>query len=516
MSYKEFAKEAIVIGLAQVLTGLANFLILPLITKTLGVEDYGIWIQISVTVLLLTQVVLLEQQMALIRFLSSKTDKKEIRDEFFTLFSFVAITGFGVALIVMAIAHEATALGLFQDGRMTQPFMVAALIIPFSAFGALSTAYFMTVRRFKTFAALTVFSSFGQLIVMLVLLAQGYGLMGVIIGSLVMNIVTFVIAISLVISHIGICLPKFHLLKPNLKFALPLTPSSLISWVTDSSDRYFVAFILGLSLAGIYSAAYGIGSVVFLVITPIQIVLFPTLSRLYDNNELDEVRSYLSKSLRYFLMLAIPAVAGLSALAEPLLVALTTSDFAAGSPIIPFVAMAGLFSGILSILTTILYLVKKTHLNLAIYTIPALANVLLVIFLTPILGIVGTAFATTLAYAAMLLLGAFLSFKYIRFPADWSFIVKSVASAALMVGVILVLNPQEMIQILLSIGVGLLVYFGSLIITRGITGEEIHLVRSTTYQIYRTIRGKRTGLSDAGDQDVEGPLMRSDKDDSGP
>jgi O-antigen/teichoic acid export membrane protein len=438
--------------------------------------------------MLLSQIVLLQQQMALIRSLSSKNDKDEIRNEFFTLLAFIAIMGFCVALAVIVLAGEATNLGLIQGDGVAAPLMLAAFLVPFSAFGALTTAYFMATRKFKTYASLTVLSSFGQLTLTLVLLGQGAGLMGIVAAALTMLVVVFLISMALIVSEIGICSPKFKLLKPNLRFGLPLTPGGLIAWVTDSSDRYLVALVLGISMAGIYSAAYGIASVVFLLINPIQIVLYPTISRLYDNNEIEEVKSYLSKSLRYFLMISIPAVAGMAVVAEPLLVSLTTPEFAPGSMVIPLVGLAGLLNGALVILISALYLAKKTHLNLIVFGIPAAANVAMNLALIPLIGIIGAALATTIAYFMMVLIGAYLSFKLIRFSTDWRFILKSIASSLVMVVVIALIDPVSMVQILISIALGLAVYFTSLFLLGGTNSDELSVVRGLVVRGINMVR----------------------------
>ena len=47
--YQKFAKDIIVIGVANFLVGLSGLVLLPLLTKTLGAHDYGIWSQVNVT-----------------------------------------------------------------------------------------------------------------------------------------------------------------------------------------------------------------------------------------------------------------------------------------------------------------------------------------------------------------------------------------------------------------------------------------------------------------------------------
>lgn len=473
MSFKKFARDAAFVASAQVGIGVANFLILPIVTKTIGAHDYGLWIQILVTVTLLSRIALMEVQSALIRFTSSKTDKREVRDQFYTLFTFVTMVSTGIALLFMMLLDT---IGITIGGG-AWPIIAVMLLVPFSALGSITTAYFMATYQAKTYAILNMFTAFGQLFFILVLLNFGFGLVGVISGALLALFLSCIIALFIIIRQVGFGLPRFHLLRPNLKFSIPLTPNSIISWVSESSDRYLVALFLGLSAAGVYSAAYGIAALTFILVNPIQIVLIPTLSRLFDHDDISGVQEYLSRSLRYYFIIAIPATVGLTVLAEPILVALTTPEFASGSSVIPLVAMAGLLFGVFQLTITVVILVKKTHLGLIAFGVPALANVALTAVLIPPIGLVGAALATTISYAMMLMIGFYFSTRYITFSTNPSFIGKSVAAALIMAVALLVIDPIGMFQIVLCVGVGALVYFVTLLIVRGIQPEELDYVQ---------------------------------------
>jgi len=484
MSFKDFAKGAMVIAVAQVLVGVGNFLLLPVITRTLGTHDYGVWITLYVTVTLLTNLVVLGLSTAMLRFLPSKTDRKEISEEFFTILAFVIALAAVMVLGMVALSGPIAA-GLFNDSGLTPVVIAASFLIPLSAVNMITLAYFRAVGKVRTFVLLLILTAWSQLAFILAL--SGLGIFGVVSAALSSMGILCVIALLLIVREVGISLPRWDILRANLKFSLPLAPNSIISWVTDSSDRYIVAAFLGLGAAGIYAAAWGIGMLVFQLVTPIEMILYPTMSKLYDEGRMDEVKSYLSRSLRYFLILTIPAVIGLTVLAEPLLVALTTSDFASGAVVIPFIAISAMIGGIIELVTTVLLLVKKTHLNLIVYTVPAVLNVVFVLIATPFLGIAGAAMASTLSYIVLLALGVWISFRHIRFPTDWACTFKSVACSLLMAVVIILLSPVTLFAIVVSIGVGALVYFGAMTLSGGLTREELDFARSALDRvIHRT------------------------------
>ena len=128
MSYKEFIKDVIIIGFTQILIILSGFELLPIITKTLGVYDYGIWYQLTVTISLLTSLASLALSTAFIRFFSSKTDKKEISRDFFSIFFFLTIFSL-VIVSILFIFSKPISLFLFNSSIYSPLIQITSFLI---------------------------------------------------------------------------------------------------------------------------------------------------------------------------------------------------------------------------------------------------------------------------------------------------------------------------------------------------------------------------------------------------
>jgi O-antigen/teichoic acid export membrane protein len=476
MTSKKFIRDIGIIGLTQVLTNLGSFLLLPLITKTLGTYDYGLWAQISVTISLLSPLALLGLSMTFVRFLSAEKDINRIREGFYSIFLFVLSTGIIVSLFVFTLS-DFLAITVLNDPMTSYYIKSSSFLILLSTLEAISLFYFRIFRQIQTYGLLMLCETFGKLFISFILLITGFGILGVIGANLIVQGCIIIIELLLIISQIGFAIPKFDRLGEFLRYGGPLTPNSLIYWITNSSDRYIVGIYLGLNAVGVYSAAYGIGNLLQLFVTPIQLILFPELSKLYDENKIDMVKTYLRHSIQYFLLIAIPSVVGLSILARPILEILTTPAFAAGSTVIPFVALAGLFFGIFQITINITQLVKNTQFDLLIQIIAAVANLVLNILLIPFIGIMGAAFATLIAYILMAGVCVYISFKYISFDLGFGFILKSIIASVIMTGALLFFYPQNIIHLLLAIGLGIVVYFLSMAIMKGVGKKEFDLIK---------------------------------------
>lgn len=476
MSTQKFIRDVGIIGITQVLTNLGAFFLLPIITKTLGTYDYGIWAQISITVSLLSPLALLGLQMAFVRFLAAEKDVARIRQVFFSIFFFVFFTGLLVSVLVFAFS-DFLAVTVFSDITTSYYIKAGSFLILLSTIDQISLYYFRISRQTHIFGLLSLFQTFGKLFLILALLLAGFGLLGVIGATLVVQGCIVIVSLIMIIRQIGFAIPKFEGFGELIKYGAPLTPNSLIRWITDSSDRYIIGIFLGLSAVGIYSAAYAIGNLVHLFIAPIQFILFPELSRLYDEEKINDVKNYLSSSLRYFLLIAIPSVVGLSVLAKPVLMILTTPAFATGSIVIPFIALSGLLGGVFQIIINITLLVKKTQFNLFIHIIAASANLVLNIVLIPFIGILGAAIATLTSYILMVIVGIYVSFKDFSFDLGFAFIFKCIISAGIMAGVVLFINPGNLFYLLISIVMGTIVYFALMVLMKGVGKNEIELVR---------------------------------------
>jgi O-antigen/teichoic acid export membrane protein len=345
---------------------------------------------------------------------------------------------------------------------------------------SISLIYFRVFRQIKRFSYLTLLETFIKLLFILILLKLGYGLFGVIAATLIVQIIVFFIATLTIVAQIGFIIPRFSYMREYLQFSLPLTPIALIRWVTESSDRYLVTYFLGLGSVGVYSAACSIGNLIQLLVSPLQLILLPEISKLFDENKIDQVRIYLSHSLRYFLLITIPAVFGISALAKPLLGVFTTEEFLSGWFVIPIIALSGLMAGIFQIFVNIIFLVKETRSITYINIVAAASNVILNILLIPSYGIGGAAVSTLISYFMMIVLCIHVSMKHFVFDFHFYDIVKSIFSSIVMylfVSHFIISNIYELFGIAVM---GIVVYIFLMFIVGGFSKHEISLVKRFT------------------------------------
>jgi O-antigen/teichoic acid export membrane protein len=475
MSYKKFSKDVGILALTQLVGAFCGFLVLPIITKQLGAENYGIWTQLMVSMGLICPVAILNLPWALIRFLAGEKDKKEIRDGVWSVST--TVLALSAVLSLFLILFSGPVSRFFGSPPIFIWFLAAIIIFEF-----LNQTFYNIFRAFqqiKKYCFFAIFQKLGETGLIISAIVLKYGLTGVFVAALASRIIIFLIMGFFIVKEIGLKTPHFLRMKEYLKFSLPTVPDSFSMWAVQSSDRYLVGFFLGAAFVGYYSSAYTIGLfVINFLVSPFSFLLPALLSKLYDEKKMDNVRTYLRYSLKYFLAIAIPSVFGLTVLSRQILTIVTTVKFAEiGYTVMPIIAISMLFMGSNAIIAQIIGLIKKTKVSAVISMVAALLNFLLNLIFIPKFGIIGAAITTLIAYAFIFFAIWIYSFRYFKFQIDWQFIVKSLIASSLMSLVVAWLNPIGIPKTITAIGVGILIYCVSIFLLKGFEEKEFVLLQ---------------------------------------
>lgn len=474
-SYQKFAKDVAVIGVAHLLVALSGFILLSLLTKTVGVHDYGIWTQVNITVTLLWTLANLGLPFAVIRFLAGETDRNKVQEGFYSVISVVFLTTF-IASCLLTVFASSIAKAFF-DGALGIV-RIIGLIVLISSLNRAYLSLFRTFQQMKSYSILSTTKAYAQVGIVAYLVLNGFGIFSIVLSIVAVEAILFAILFCLIKSQIGIKKPHLSGMRQYLSFGVPTVPANISSWVISSSDRYVIGYFLGATMVGIYSAGYVLGNLLFMFAGVLGFVLPPVLSKFYDEGRLDKVKTILRYSLRYFLALAIPFVFGAILLSKQVLVLFSTPAIALqGYIIVPIVALSTLVFGFGGVISHILILVKQTKIIGAAWLLAALVNLSLNILIIPYIGILGAAIATLIAHLLATSVLVRYSFKEFKFNIDWRFLIKSLIASAIMALVIWSMHPQSNSATIITVLVGVAVYGVVLFLLKGFSRKEISFFR---------------------------------------
>ena len=469
--HKLFTQRIGLIGITNLLLSLSGIILLPILTKNIPIEEYGIWIQISVTIGLIPAVVMLGLPYTMVRFLAAAKKREEIQEGFYSI-AFIVLFTSAIASFLLFLLSKPIAASLF-DNNLTIA-RILSLIVFIACLNGLFLNFFRTFQQIKRYSMFLFIHTYLNVALVAYFVLSGYGIFGAVMGLLISSSFVFLVMASFIISEIGIKIPKFTHIREYLAFGIPTVPGNLSSWVVNSSDRYVIGIFLSTAFVGYYSPGYALGSMVGMFMAPLNFLLPAALSKLYDEGKEEEVKIYLKYALKYLLMLAIPAALGLSLLSKQILTILSTPEIASqGYLITPFVAVSALLYGVYGTFHHIIVLAKKTKIIATIWILAAILNLGLNIIVVPYMGILGAAITTLIAFSLALILASFYSFKYFKFDIDFGLILKSIFASVVMSQVIIQWNPVGVLNVLIVIGVCAVIYATILLLLRGVKKEEI-------------------------------------------
>ena len=472
---KLYARRIGLVGITNALVSLSVILLLPILTKNLSIEDYGIWVQANVTITLLPAIIPLGLSYTMVRFLAAEKRIEKKQEGFYSILIVVILTSLVASLLLFLLA-EPIASKLFNNN--VDATRVMSFVIFIECLNNPCISFFRTFLRMKVYSTILLAKTCLNVLLVSLFVLSGQGIVGAITALLITSTLIFLLMLYLIIKDIGIALPRFERMREYLAFGLPTIPGNLSSWIINSSSCYVISILLGIAYVGYYSPGYSLGNINLMFMGPFSVMLSAVMTKYYEENDLESIKLILNYSTKYFLAIAIPSTFGLALLSKPLLMILSPPQIALnGYFITPFVALSALFYGMYVFFAEIIAVKKRTSITGRIWVAAAILSLGLNFLLIPWLGIIGGAASVLMTYAFALVLGIYYSRRYIPVKVDLVFVAKSLFASSLMSLIIVYIQPSGLMQVLAVTGACALFYGIVLILLRGFNQDEFGFVK---------------------------------------
>ena len=473
--YVRFIQRIGLVGLTNILISLSSLIFIPIITKSFTTAEYGMWAQVNTTIALVPNIANLGLPYTMVRFLSAEKDKEKIKDSFYPMISLTFISTIIICLLFLIFGN--TIANALFNGSMQVLYITTAISF-FACMNLMLISFFRTFKQMKRYSLFLVLQSYIGVFVSIYLTYAGHNIETVVLGLLTGYVAVFIMMAFLIVKYLGIGIGKWSNLKEQLAFALPTIPSNVSSWVVDSSDKYVIGILIGSVAVGCYSPGYALGSILLMFLSPFAVLLPAVLPEHYEKGDIREVDKYLSYSMKYYLLLTVPAAVGMSVLSKPLLYIITTPEIALGGYMVtPFVCLGAIFMGMYGITNNIMILEKNTMILGKLWIVVAISNIVLNLLLVPYLNILGAAIATLICYILAFAVTAIASKKTMRLPFNMKELLKIVVAASLMGIAVYLMHPIGIINVLISIVAGVIIYFAIIFILKAVTMKEIDIFK---------------------------------------
>lgn len=434
--------------------GLVNFLAIAIYTRLLSAEEYGRYALVIAGVGLFNAVFFQWLKLALLRFLPAH------RDDPTPLLSAI-LTGFS-GMILLTGALGLLAGSLWPDPTWRSLLLVALPVLWAQAWFELNLEVARSQLQPGRYGLMSSVKAVSALFLGALAVLWGLGAKGPLLGLLV----GFLVA-SLLWGRSrwkGVA-PKISIsrLKPILAYGVPLTANFALAFVVSSSDRFLIAWFLGEGAAGVYAASYDLAQQsLTLLMTVVNLAAYPLAVRALEVRGELAAKQQLMENGELLLAVALPCAVGLATLAPGIAVVFLDTEFQQEAPhLILLVAMAALLSGIRAYHFDLAFqLGRRTLSQVWVMGGAALLNVLLNLWWIPAFGLLGAAWATVVAYAAALLMSAYLGRRIFAVPVNWRSVGKVTFATAVMLPILLVGRTSENWFAWVGAGMGAAVVYG--------------------------------------------------------
>lgn len=188
-----------------------------------------------------------------------------------------------------------------------------------------------------------------------------------------------------------------------LKFGVPLVPHVAAAYMLTAADRIVVNSQLGMAQAGIYMLATQIAQAAMLMFDAINKAYAPWLFERLQSDEPRIKMLIVRYTYTWFGLLLFGG--GLAFYIGPWVVTVLAGErYAAAGTAIGWLLLGQVFGGMYLMVTNYVFYAKRTGILSTVTVASALLNMVLLLVLTPKLGIEGASMAFSIAMAARFLL----------------------------------------------------------------------------------------------------------------
>jgi len=200
-----------------------------------------------------------------------------------------------------------------------------------------------------------------------------------------------------------------------LKFGVPLIPHALSSSIISMTDRFFITNMVGLAATGVYTAGYQIGSIINLLAVSFNNAYVPWLfEKLKEDNYNTKVKIVKFTYLYYLGIFLLACILGF--LAPPFLGAFLGKSFSESGKYVFWVAVGYAFNGMYFMVVNYIFYSKETKLLTMVTFVTSIINIILNYFFIKAFGAIGASQATTVVFALKFFMVWVLAAKVYKMP----------------------------------------------------------------------------------------------------
>jgi O-antigen/teichoic acid export membrane protein len=423
---RELLRHFLTYGIGQVLGKLLGFLLLPLYTRFLTPEDYGVLSLIAVYSAILFVFISVGLSTGIFRFYLESDDRDHRSAVLTSALSIMAAMAAPCAALVLA--RNLTSELLTGTSRWGSLVAVSTLTTYLDLLLKLPYCVMRARQDSLRYTAANFVQTLLELVLAFVFIVPlRAGPSGIVWAQCLGTLAIAPYLLRFVFADFKF-IWRPELVRGLLRFGLPLIPAGLSAFALTLSDRYFLKALASLEEVGLYSVGYRFGQTITFVAMAFQLVWSPFV---FLHQTKDDAGPLFARVATYYVVGLGLAALGLHVFSRELTTVMTGPQFRGAQAVIGIVALSQYFLALNNLATAGILIRQRTSLVAGVVTLAAAINVGLNFYCIRRWGMVGAAWTTLIAYFVQLVGSLTASQRVFSIPFERRRIVGFVGVAAL-------------------------------------------------------------------------------------
>ena len=443
---KQLAGQTAIYGLPSIIGRLLNYFLVPLYTYKLTTDAYGVVTEMYAYTAFMLVILMYGMETAFFRYSELEKDKSKVYSTGLISILFTS----GIFIIITSIFSQDVA-NLIMHPENKEYIVWFGLIISFDAITSVPFAKLRAEYKAKRFAFIKMVNisaniGFNLFFLFLCPLMLENNILTDFVDLVydgeidvkyifISNLIASTITVVLLLPEIFSIKAKFDFIlwKKLVIYALPLMVLGMAGIVNETLDRILLKYLLpenvAMSQLGIYGACYKVSILMTIFIQAYRYAAEPFF---FAQAKSKDAREVYAEVMTYFVIIVSLIFLGTMMYMDDIIIHFIGPEFREGMFVIPILLLANLFLGIFYNLSIWYKLTNKTMIGAYIAIFGAIITIALNIYWIPRIGYIGSAWATLICYAAMMLISFILGQKYYSVKYNYAKIIGYLGLAVLL------------------------------------------------------------------------------------
>ena len=314
------------------------------------------------------------------------------------------------------------------------------------------------------------------LIFILITIFTDFGLIGISISYILANVITFIYTYYAFKNNIA--KPKFEFdfefCKKITILSLPFAVIGLLYTIYYSIDIVMLTNMVGSYASGIYNATYKLISVLTLFYSVYTAVIFPVMSKFFNNDESMLLISF-EKSIKYLMLIIIPIAIATVLYSTDIIHLIYGHKYDTASSVLSILIWTVCLLFISGATNSLLNASHKEVAVTKIYAIAAVFNIVLNFFMIPYFSYNGAAITTVLSDLLIVIIQFYIIYKLGHRPNKKLYydLIRIILASAVL-GIALYLLHLNM---WVALPVGIIIYFATVYLLRFFDDDDKYVIK---------------------------------------